>query len=480
VLTFSINRAGHVVRGPVLRTAQRQLREWQREPWLAAALLAIAGLGLVAGVVGAASAARQAVSTTAAQDAEYQRWLAQPPRDPHSASHFGLSVFHVPPRLAALDPGVSAYAGGSLFLEAHRQNEPVFPQSVDGGALQRLGTLHPGTLLQVWLPLVVIIAAAGAFAAEREQGTLAQLISLGVSPLRLAWGKMLAAAAVTAAVAAPGVIAALVMALVKWPSTAWPYDTAMRLGALAAGYALYLGFWVVLTVIVSAASPSWRLAAAALTACWCVTTIAVPRLALEVARVANPLPSRAEIERIDLESRMSTPEQYARRRRAILDEYGVKSAEELPVDFTVIWAERAERRINARIDQRIAQLGAIYRSERADYLRAAWLSPAVAVDLLSMAASGTDDVHYRAFLRQAEDYRREMMAVLERARSRKPGERGPQGDANLWRKLPPFAFTSPPLTRVGAAAGATLAVLAGWLLGAIVVGSVLLRRIGPR
>lgn len=464
----------------VFRTARRQLLEWRREPWLAAAVATMAGLGLVAGLVGAMSAAARADAAAAARDAEYRRWLSQPPRDPHSASHFGLSVFHVPSRLAALDPGVGPYAGASLFLEAHRQNQSFFTEAADGGVMQRLGALHLGTLLQVWLPLVVIVAAAGTFAGEREQGTLAQLLSLGVSPRELALGKMIAAAIVAAVVAAPGLAGALFAARLTARATPWPQDTPVRLAALAGGYALYVGFWIVLTVGVSARAGSRRLAAVVLTACWCATTVVVPRVALDAARLANPLPSQAEMERVDLERRMSTPAEYARRKQAILDEYGVKVVNDLPIDFSVIYAQRAEQRVNQRIDERIAQLDAIHRGERRDYLRTAWLSPAIAMDILSIAASGTDDVHYRAFLRQAEDYRRSMMDVLGQAQVRTPGGRRMRGDADLWRKLPAFTFTVPPLRDAGADVGRALIALAGWLLVGTGLAAILLRRVPAR
>ena len=148
----------------VWRTARKELQEWARDTRLRGALVGIAVLGIVASLAGAHGVTTRAKANRSAQDAEYSRWLSQPPRDPHSASHFGMSVFHNPSRLAILDPGVGAYAGSSLFLEAHIQNEPAYAAALDSGAAQRLGALSLAAALQMWLPLVIITLAAGAFA----------------------------------------------------------------------------------------------------------------------------------------------------------------------------------------------------------------------------------------------------------------------------------------------------------------------------
>lgn len=470
---------GSVLNGVAVRTARKELLEWRRDAWLPRALISIAVLGLLAAISGTVSSQARARVGRASQERDYQRWLAQPPRNAHSASHFGMSAYHVPSRLAPLDPGVGPYVGSSLFLEAHKQNEPIFSEAADSGSTARLGALSLATLLQVWLPLIVITTMAGAFAAEREQGTLAQLLSSGVAAWRLAAGKMLAAALVALGVALPA-IAYVTFELLTTSTDPWPADTGRRLFVLIAGYGLYLGFWIMLAVAVSGLMRTWRLSAAVLATAWCAAVVVTPHVAIDVARTANPLPSRAELDRLELESRMQTPESYERRKQEILDEYGAKTVKELPIEFSVIYAQRAEQRINDRLDRRIADIDAVYRTERTGYLRAALITPAVAMDVVSAAAAGTDDVHYRAFLRQAEDYRRAMMHVLGEAEIRKPGEQAARGDAALWARLPPFRFHVPPLWASGSSAGRALAVLAGWLALSAGAAALVLRGMSGR
>jgi ABC-2 type transport system permease protein len=190
----------------VLQVVHKELRETHRDRTLAVALLAVMLLGIVAALSGGLDAHRRAQINGAAQVRDYERWLAQPERNPHSASHFGTSAFYVPSRLATLDPGVVPYVGAALFLEAHRQNEPAFAEAPDGGAVQRMGRLSLAGVIQVWLPLLVIALAAGAFASEREDGTLAFLLGLGITPMRLLLGKALAVAMAVLAVLAPGAV----------------------------------------------------------------------------------------------------------------------------------------------------------------------------------------------------------------------------------------------------------------------------------
>jgi ABC-2 type transport system permease protein len=468
----------HSAPGDIARVAHKELRERFRDRWFVLALAVMAFLGVAAALSGAAAADTRARINASAQAGDYARWLAQPERDAHSASHFGTSAFYVPSRLSSLDPGAVPYVGASLFLEAHKQNEPVFAEAPDGGAVQRLGRMSLATVIQVWLPLIVIAAAAGAFAAEREAGTLALLLSLGVSPARLLAGKALAAGVAALAVVGPG--AAVGVALLGRVAGAWPADVVERSALLAVAWGLYLVFWVVITLAVSLRAPNVRLAMAALLTVWCLGVVVAPRVAADLARVAHPLPSRAELDRLEIERRIQTPGSYEKLRQQILIDYGVATPADLPVDINVIYAQRAEARINQRLDERMAELWAIYQGERRDYQRASAVSPAVALDLVSMAAAGSDDVHHRSFLRQAEDYRRQMMAVLGEAERRKPGAKRNRGNADVWRRLPPFEYRVPPLRLAETSAASALATLGAWCLAAIGAAVVALRTAAPR
>jgi len=462
----------------VWRIARRELTDWSRDRWRVLAAVIVACVAVVAGLTGAAAAGARASAAMAAQEADYQRWLSQPSRNAHSASHFGISAFYVPSRFAVFDPGVGAYAGSSLFLEAHKQNEPVFTEAVDRGAAPRYGELSLSTVIQIWLPLLIILLGAGGIAAEREEGILPQTLSTGVAPWQVAAGKAVAITGVAVAIILPSVVAVVLAG--RGDSGVWPVDAGWRLSAVAAGLLAYLLFWVALTLVVSARARSWRVAIATLAIVWCVMVVIAPRLASDIARARNPLPSRAEQDRLELQARMIGPGGVEARRQAILAEHGVATPEELPVDISVLIAQRAEASINARLDVRIQQYADAYAAERRDYLRAAWVTPTIAMDVVSAGAAGTDDVHHRAFLRRAEDYRRLMMDTLTQADVRKPGERARRADESVWARLPMLEPAVPPMGETSSHVGAALGALAIWSLVTLGVAMVVVRRLGAR
>lgn len=462
----------------VWRIARREWTDWSRDRWRVAAGLILAVVALAAGVTGATSAGARASTARTAQQADYDRWLTQPPRRPHDASHFGISAFYVPSALSAVDPGVGAYAGSALFLEAHKQNEPVFSEAVDRGSAARLGELSLSTVIQIWLPLIVVLLGAGTLSADREAGILAQLLATGMSPRQIAGGKSLAVALTAIALVTPAAV--VVGVLVTRTAGAWPVDAGVRIATLAAAAAAYLCFWVALTTVVSARARSWRAAVATLVAVWCLGVVIVPRLATDVARTRHPLPSRAELDRRELESRIASPSSGEKARQKILEEFGVKTADELPLDIGVIISQRAEAGINARLDLRNRLYADAYQAERRDYLRAAWATPAVAVDLVLAGAAGSDDVHHRAFLGRAESYRRQMMEMLGDADTRKPGERAKRVDATVWSRLPMLQPAVPALGETESRTGVALASLAGWTLAALALAVVAVHRLGAR
>jgi ABC-2 type transport system permease protein len=462
----------------VWRIATREWIDWTRDRWRLTAMLLVAVVAALAGLTGAVGASARTSAALSAQKADYQRWLSQPPRNAHSASHFGISAFYVPSRFAVVDPGVGAYAGSALFLEAHKQNEPVFTEALDRGSASRFGELSLSTVLQIWLPLIIILLGAGVIAADREDGILPQLLAVGVAPWQVAAGKALAVTVTAMAVLVPSVVAVgLVLAS---SDGAWPVDARWRLGSFAVACVAYLVFWVAATIAVSARARSWRLSIATLAILWCVAVVVLPRLTSDIARARNPLPSRAEQDRRELEARMMGPGGPDARRQAILTEYGVQTADQLPVDISVIIAQRVEEAINSRLDERMRDNAAVYEAERGDYLRASWLTPAIAMDVASAGTAGSDDVHHRAFVERAEHYRRQMMDMLNAADERKPGEPAGRADAAVWTRLPMFEPAVPSMGDTSSRVGLALSALGVWSLMACAVAVWSVRRMGAR
>ena len=134
---------------------------------LTAALLVV--LTVVAGLAGWQQVNALRAEAAAAATGERGRWLDQGNKNPHSAAHYGIYAFKEPRPLAVVDPGVQAYLGSAVYLEAHKQNEPLYRPAQDGTALQRFGDLSPALVGQALLPLLVILLGFAAFAGERER-----------------------------------------------------------------------------------------------------------------------------------------------------------------------------------------------------------------------------------------------------------------------------------------------------------------------
>ena len=74
--------------------------------------------------------------------------------------------------------------------------------------------MSAGFVLQLLIPLFVILLAFGAFAGERENGTLRQLLAAGARPSGLAAGKALGLTAALSLVLVPAAICAAVLYMV--------------------------------------------------------------------------------------------------------------------------------------------------------------------------------------------------------------------------------------------------------------------------
>ena len=186
------------MRASVFRIAVEEWRLLRRDR---VAALGLALLLLLSAV--ACFTAWEQRSSAAAARARYQAQVdhefeSQPERHPHRMVHYGHFVFRPLSPLAALDAGVDAYTGHTLYLEGHRQNSANFGDVRQSSLLLRFGQLTPAFVLQVLAPLLLIFLGHGALARERESGTLRVLLAQGIRPWQLVAGKVLALSGVAA------------------------------------------------------------------------------------------------------------------------------------------------------------------------------------------------------------------------------------------------------------------------------------------
>lgn len=456
----------------MLRTLYRH--QWQlllrdqRARWSGLVLVAII---LTAFSVGTVRTGRQLEQRREAAARNAELWDRQGVVDPHGAAHFGHFVFKPVSPLATLDPGADDRLGAMVRLEAHRQNAAGAPPDASGSALASFPAVSPAFALQVLAPVLVILVAFGTFSGEGPRQLLRQELAGGARPGVMLAGRLLAYATGLAGLLALG--GAGVAAWLAFDHA--PAAEFIRLGLWLAGYGLYLGAILTLTLAVSAHCRSSQLSLVTLLAFWTIAVLVVPRLAPAVAAAAHPLPSAPEL---DVETNDAVNERYDRGdpaqsraerfRQAAMEKYGVSRIEDLPVNFSGFLLEYAEDQSTAAFREHFAEVYRRYDEQEALQLRFSVLSPLPALRAWSAAVAGTDVAHHRHFLDAAEAYRYAFVQALNRDIL---AHRTPGGSSNAAYKadvgkitagLGPFHPSALTPGEVWSRDWPALAALAGW------------------
>lgn len=480
-----------------LRVAATEFRQLARSGALA--LVAVLVAVLLGGSAIVAWRAERAYET---QRQRYQatveaQWDAQPARHPHRVSHYGYLLFRPRPPLGFFDDGVTPQTGSTVFLEAHRQNSMNFADASQADAPLGFGTLSMALVLQLVVPLVVFVAAAGTVARDRQDGTLALLLAQGARWSSVLAGKTLAVFVTAVMLALPAVV--VTGALLAWRGdTGGSGDIGTRATALLGAHVGYFAICAAIGVAVSALCRTSRDATLVLVGLWLALWVVVPRLAPAVGASARDLPTRAEFE-ADVERRTRAlgdshnpnDEKFAAFKADYLARHGASRIEDLPVNYNGIVMVEGERLTTDAYRGARAVVQAALDRHAAVVAAAGVVSPYVAIRLASMALAGSGVAAADDFEGQAEAYRYALVQHLnglhaehvslaaDRYETTGGGSDAPTRQrlaAEHWDEAPAFTYRAPALSVSLAEAAAGLLVLAAWL-GALVVG---LRRLSPR
>lgn len=433
----------------------------------AVALLALLGGALLHGRAQTRALAAERAAAAAATRAD---WLAQPAKNPHSAAHYGVYAFKPRATLATLDDGVDPYAGVLAWLEAHKRNEFAYRPAQDATGAQRAGTLTAATTLQVLVPLLIVVLAAGAVAGERESGTLRQLLALGVPARTLGTGKALGTVAALGVVLVPATLLGVAAIVGLGGDTAHDLP---RAGVLVLAYLLYFTAWIGIVLAISAIAPTVRVALASALGVWMLGTVLAPRLVTEVARTLHPTPTAAafaEAVRTDLErgfdGHAGQAEAMQAFERRILAQYRVDSVAQLPVSFAGLALEEGERVGNLVYDRHHGRLWDGFAAQDRVRTWSGLLAPVQAIRALSMGLAGTDVMHHRAFAEAAEAYRRRLVTAMngDMTQHAVGTDYDYKATPALWASVGAFAYEAPSLASVLGAQRDGIVVLALWAL----------------
>ncbi len=410
----------------------------------------------------------------------------QPDRHPHRMVHYGHYVFRSPAPLATLDPGVDPYTGTVMFLEGHRQNSATFSQSYDSAQAGPFALLTPAIAYQLLIPLVLVVAGFGAISREREAGTDRQLVTSGVSPVMIWLGKTTALAGVGGLLLIP-----LLIGIV--------FSGAVPIVGLTffLGYALYLLVWI---LIISAAS-AWckrpSTALLVLLSVWTGLSVLAPRFVASAANVTIPTASQIETDMDVLVSlrelgdgHNASDPAFNRLRANLLEQYGVESVDDLPINFRGMVAMTSEedltKVLNEYAEKRMAKQAA-----QAKFVRTlSFVSPFIALQSTSMTVAGSDLRTHHRFLREAETARFDFVQGLNKAHVEKlsytddinrnnsdEASRKARISAENWRILSDFKFQPDPAKDRIVRILPTLSVLLAWAIGMGFIGLIGVRRL---
>ena len=454
----------------ISRIARKELTEMFRDGrfrLLAGMVLVISVLSLAAGWQNYSALSRQHAT---AQSATRTQWLAQEKKNPHSAAHYGVYAFKPKSQLAMIDTGVDPYMGVAVWLEAHKQSDFKFRPAQDRTAVQRFGEMTGAEVLQVFLPLFIVLMTFSAFAGEREQGTLRQVLSLGVSRLDLALGKALGVAVALGLVLLPATVFA-VLAL------AWTAEGGLVSGdpargvVLGAVYLTYFAMLIAVSLAVSATVKSSRLALIVLLTFWFANSLVASRAASDVAGWLYPTPSAIEFQKAmdaDLSDQAPINERLERRRTELFSKYGVDNVDALPIAFSGISMQEGEEHANEVFDEHYGRLFDRYEQQNRVYQLGGVVAPMLSVRAISMGLAGTDFAQHRHFAIAAEDYRRDIQRLMngDIAANQKKGQVY-LADHDLWSQMPDFDYTAPSTAWAVGNHTASFGVLAFWTIAAL-------------
>ncbi len=396
-------------------------------------------------------------------------WVNKGEMNPHSAAHHGMHVFKPASLVAALDQGLQAYLGVSLFLEAHKQNQSRYRQAEDGTVLQRFAIMNAATVAEVMVPLMIILLSFGAFASERESGTLRQLLSLGLPPSQLWLGKMLGLSASLAVLLLPLALLGLGTLWLAGGAEAF-VSGAPRLLSWLGLHALYWLLFLWGGLLISARCRTARLALLLLLAFWFSNSFVGPRLGMMVAALLHKAPTSVELQaaiEADATKVMDWDTRTQKVEARLLKQYGVKKVQDLPVNPAGLILADAEID-DARVYQiHLDHLQNDWQNQWRVFSKLGLVLPGMAVQNLSMGLAGSDWQHHRHFAAAAEAYRLDFVQRMNTDVSRKTQAVDAYeytAGKELWEAVKPFHYDLPALAWVWQQQRSGLLILAGWTL----------------
>ncbi|SEO15305.1 ABC-2 type transport system permease protein [Flavobacterium sp. CF108] len=350
---------------------------------------------------------------------KYQResredWLKNPDKNPHRMAHYGNFAFRKSTSLSVFEFGMEPFFGNAIFLEAHKQNTANFSEAGFSNSMLRFGEISIAMVLQVLLPLLIFFVGFNSVASERENGTLKILLSQGINWKQLLFGKILGIASVVMLLFVPTIIV-LVLIWLLLQNLSISADETIKMLLFIGFHFIYLMFFCVVAVLVSASSKTSKKALVSLIGIWLILTIILPRTMQAIGAYLYEAPSKirfnSDIEKDILkqgDSHNPNDVHYKAIKDSLLRVYKIDSVQKLPFNYSGFIMTEGERISSDIYNKHLEDLLKIYDRQNSFSKAVSFVNPYIAMKNLSMGLSNTDYDSYIDFQKQAEKYRYNM------------------------------------------------------------------------
>lgn len=397
-----------------------------------------------------------------------QQWEAQN-NNPHEAAHFGTYLFKPLNLLSAFDPGLNDYFGTTYRVEAHVQHEVDYSNAERNDALMRFGQFTLALIMQLLIPLLLLFISSSALTFEKESGTFKMLMSQGLKPAQLVWGKIWSNYLMVTLLVLPIFIVLAVVILFS-PSSAMLWG---RFLVIVCGYLLFYLLVTLTGVMVSAVSGTSRTAILIVLTIWLFSSILLPKIATSTAADRYPLVSRAafnnDVKQGFLKG-INGDGPYRERAEnymaALLKKYHAAHADQLPVNADGLILQYNEDYQNRVFDHYYTQIENTFNSQQSFLAMTGLIDPFISLKRLSMAMSGTDFYHHQAFFLQAKSYRNTFIRRLNLQLASHPvkSNEAYKADPAFYAQLKDFKYQPPSLLYTLWLQRHALLSLCGWVM----------------
>ena len=419
---------------------------------------------------------------TAAQSSTNTQWLKQGDKNPHSAAHYGNYAFKPAGALSFFDNGIENYTGTAVFMEAHKQNFAFARPSADASAITRFGDLTGASILLILLPLFIIFLGFTAFAGEREQGTLRQLLSMGVKPSYLLWGKALGIGGAVILIVVPcAVVGAILLSQVNLNAEGG--DLWARIGWLSLTYFAYGCVFLFITLAVSAFAKNAHTALVILVGFWVFSAFLMPKITSEISKRVYPTPSFGAFQaamRTHQAKGFDGVSPYVRLREKKMElykKYDVNAVKDLPIYWPATRMQVLEELDHKVFDEHYNGLRESYKKQRKFQDTFGLLAPTLSAKSVSRSLAGTDLATHVKFMEDAEVYRRNMVVKMNGYLSKAAASLNSSysssnymiANEEVFSIVPPFVYERPNIDVVLKEHKRNLLILLLWFLCAVIL-----------